>query len=124
VSDAGGSRRSYKNGRASAVAEGTPFSKGPPKSSVVGTPGWNLLSSARRYGWPPPSLYLSVRRDLRSGLGGVAGAPVALTPGTVSKRPAHRSASLVVGFSFQLNGCREVPRSSGGVTRKESCTAC
>ena len=29
VSDAGGSRRSYRNGRASAVAEGTPFPKGP-----------------------------------------------------------------------------------------------
>jgi hypothetical protein len=64
VSDAGGSRRSYRNGRASAVAEGTPFPKGPPKSSVGGTPGWNLSSSARRYGWPPPGLYLSVRRDL------------------------------------------------------------
>ena len=46
VSDAGGSRRSYRNGRVdSAVAESTPFPKGPPKS---GTPGWHLLSSARR----------------------------------------------------------------------------
>jgi hypothetical protein len=30
--------------------------KGPPKSSVGGTPGWQLLSSARRYGWPPPGV--------------------------------------------------------------------
>jgi hypothetical protein len=37
----------------SAVAEGNPFPKGPPKSSVGGAPGWNLPSSARRYGWPP-----------------------------------------------------------------------
>jgi hypothetical protein len=71
VSDAGGSRRSYRNGRASAVAEGIAgitFPKGPPKSSVGGTPGWNLLPSARRYGWPPPGLYLSVLRDFRPGL--------------------------------------------------------
>jgi hypothetical protein len=39
VSDVGGSRKSYRNGRASAVAEGTPFPKGPPESSVGGTPG-------------------------------------------------------------------------------------
>jgi hypothetical protein len=40
VSDAGGSRRSYRNGRVnSAVEEGTPFPKGPPKSSVGGMPG-------------------------------------------------------------------------------------
>ena len=59
---------SYRNGRASAVAEVTPFPKGPSKSSVGGTPGWNLSTSARRYGWPPPGLYLSVRRDFRLGL--------------------------------------------------------
>jgi hypothetical protein len=35
---------------------------------VGGTPGWNLSSSARRYGWPPPGLYLLVRRDFRPGL--------------------------------------------------------
>jgi hypothetical protein len=51
----------------SAVAEGTPFPKGPPKSSVGRTPGWNLLSSARRYGWPRPGLDRSVRRDFRPG---------------------------------------------------------
>jgi hypothetical protein len=51
VNDAGGSRRSYRNGRVdSAVAESTPFPKGSPKLSVGGTPGWHLLSSARRYG--------------------------------------------------------------------------
>jgi hypothetical protein len=50
----------------SAVAEDTPFPKGPPKSSVGGTPGWNMLSSARRYGWPPSGLDCSVRRDLGS----------------------------------------------------------
>jgi hypothetical protein len=44
--DAGGSRRSYRSGRASAVAEGTPFPEGPPKSSVGGVPGWHLSSSA------------------------------------------------------------------------------
>jgi len=48
VSDVGGSRRSYRNGRASAVAEAIPFPKGTPKSSVGGTPGWNMLSSALR----------------------------------------------------------------------------
>ena len=46
VSDAGGSRRSYRNGRAAAVAEGTPFPEGPPESSVGGVPGWHLSSSA------------------------------------------------------------------------------
>ena len=59
---------SYRNGRASAVAEGTPFPKGLPKSSVGGTPGWNLSFSARRYRWPPPGLYLSVRCDFHPGL--------------------------------------------------------
>ena len=47
VSDAGGSRGSYRNCRASAVAEGTPFPEGPPESSVGGAPGWHLSSSAR-----------------------------------------------------------------------------
>ena len=44
----------------SAVPEDNSFPKGPPKSSVGGTPGWNLLTSARRYGWPPLGLHLSV----------------------------------------------------------------
>ena len=64
VSDAGGSRRSYRNGRASAVAEGTPFPEGPPESSVGGVPGWHhpahLLASSRGS--------LSVLRDFRPGL--------------------------------------------------------
>ena len=45
-----------------------PFPKGPPKSSVGGTPGWNRSSSARRHGWPPPGVFVSVRRDFRPGL--------------------------------------------------------
>ena len=43
----------------SAVAESPPFPKGSPKSSVGGTPRWQLSSSARRYGWSPPG-YSSV----------------------------------------------------------------
>jgi len=43
----GGSRRSYRNGRASAVAEGgTPFPEGLPKSWVGGVPCWHLSFSA------------------------------------------------------------------------------
>ena len=42
----------------SAVAESTPFPKGPPKSSVEGTP---------RCGWPPPGVDLSVRHNFRPG---------------------------------------------------------
>ena len=53
----------------SAVAEDTPFAKtqGPPKSSVGGTPDWNLVPSARKDGWPP-GLDRSVRRDFRPDL--------------------------------------------------------
>jgi len=35
----------------------------PPQSSVGGTPGWNLSSSARRDSWPPPGLDCSVRQQ-------------------------------------------------------------
>ena len=64
VSDAGGSRRSYRNGRASAVAEGTPFPEGPPKSSVGG--GSLLAPVIQRMCWSPPgvasvSFVISVR---------------------------------------------------------------
>jgi hypothetical protein len=76
----------------SAVAEGTPFPKGPPKSSVRGTPGWNLLSSARRYGWPPLSLDRSVHRDFRPGqFPASRGSGVAML-----SKPSSRSAGCTV----------------------------
>ena len=67
VSDAGGSRRSYRNGRAFAVAEGTPFPEGPPESSVGGFPGWHLSSSAREGvfpGYASESFVISVQAYL------------------------------------------------------------
>ena len=54
VSDAGGSRRSYRNGRASAVAEGTPFPRGP-KSRLWGGGSW-LAPIIQRTCWPPPGV--------------------------------------------------------------------
>jgi hypothetical protein len=53
VSDAGGSRRSYRSGRASVVAEGNPFPEGAPKWSVGGFPGWHVI---QRMCWPPPGV--------------------------------------------------------------------
>ena len=61
VSGAGGPRRSYRNVRASAVAEGTPFPEGP-----QGRLWGGLLSSSARAGLLPGCL--SVLRDFRPGL--------------------------------------------------------
>ena len=122
VSDAGGSRRSYRNGRASAVAEGTSFPQGTPESSVGGTPGWNLSSSARRYGWPPPGLYLSVRRDFRPGLSSASrGSGVAnlqWPQPSDGPRPTgvhrHPCVAYMGRFDLVLSNCSKGTRSQGG----------
>ncbi len=89
----------YRNVLGSAVPEGTPFPKGSPKSLVGGMPGWNLSSSARRYGpycWPPglcDSLDRSVRRDFRPGRSSASrGSGFSQSPMTKPSSVVHRGA--------------------------------
>jgi hypothetical protein len=85
----------------SAVPDSTPFPKGPSKSSVGGTPGWSS-SSARWYGWPPPGVDLSVRRDFRPGRSSASrGSGVSKLPfGRGVEKAGERTDSRVSGFSL------------------------
>ena len=116
VSDAGGSRRSYRNGRVdSAVAESTSFPKGPPKSwggrlagtccpARVGTAGLlpgssvSCVISARAY---PPLQSSGVTKPM-------ATAFISFRGGTPSRL------RCVYGSDLVLSRCSRGARSQGG----------
>jgi hypothetical protein len=95
----------------------------------LGCPG----AALHRCPWSGAALELWGVSDPEVTARGSQGLPVALTPGTVSKRPAIRSHGCpfirrpVSASPYNSNTTavetRELPRRSGGVARKESCTA-
>jgi hypothetical protein len=125
VSDAGGSRRSYRNGRVLlCLGKEHPPPQGlgrehPSKSSVGGTPGWSS-ASARWYGQPSPGVCvnLSVRRNFRPGRSPASrGSGVAKSMAKPSSRSArgHRHACVACRSQFDLVLTRRwKTRSQGG----------
>jgi hypothetical protein len=111
VSDAGGWRRSYRSGRASAVAEGTPFPEGPPESSVGGFPGWHLSSSACAGLLPgsPAGPGASSTASLRATERETVGTAVAAETGRTTTIPWLWPCSIVLG-NLQFRKTGSVPQ--------------
>jgi hypothetical protein len=119
VSDAGGSRRSYRNGRVWLCrGRGHPLPQRALRVVGVGDAWLEPSSSARWYGFPPPGVDRSAHRDFRPGRSPASRGSGVAKPMT---KPSSRSAGCTVTLVLHvwvsdllLSHCSKGTRSQGG----------